>query len=195
MDTAYPNFTCERCGISATAKTRARKPRFCTRRCANERRADDFAGRLWARIDRSGGASSCWPWLGARDKDGYGKTHDHRLGDIRAHRAVFMIEFGELPILVRHSCDNPPCCNPAHLLAGTLDDNRSDMMERGRQCRGERVRTAKMSEAGVLRARRLHHHGVSVNELMAQFNLGKSSMHALLKGQTWRHLPLEDPLQ
>lgn len=34
--------------------------------------------------------------------------------------------------MVRHSCDNPPCCNPAHLLVGTAAQNAQDMAERGR---------------------------------------------------------------
>lgn len=188
MDTAYPNFTCERCGISATAKTRARKPRFCTRRCANERRADDFAGRLWARIDQSGGAAACWHWLGVRDKDGYGKVHHNQFGDIRAHRAVFWLMFDLFPPLVRHTCDNPPCCNPDHLLPGTLDDNRRDMLERGRQCKGEDVNTARLTAADVIEARRRHTAGEDGAALARHYGISRSAMHALLKHQTWKHL-------
>ena len=35
-------------------------------------------------------------------------------------------------MLVRHECDNPPCCNPRHLLDGTAEDNSADMKARGR---------------------------------------------------------------
>jgi len=34
--------------------------------------------------------------------------------------------------IVRHSCDNPPCVNPDHLLIGTSADNTQDMLDRGR---------------------------------------------------------------
>lgn len=195
MNKAYPTFHCERCGIFCITKHNTRKPRFCSRRCSNERRTDDFAGRLWARIDRSGGAFSCWPWLGSSDKDGYGKTHDRDRGDIRAHRAVFQLVHGWLPQVVRHSCDWPPCCNPEHLLAGSMEDNRNDMIERERQCRGERARTARLTTAAVCEARRLACEGHTGPALANRYGLSRSAMHALLTGQTWKHLPLDGRLQ
>jgi hypothetical protein len=80
-------------------------------------------------------ADQCWRWVGAKDPLGYGHFG---LGTMKqwiyAHRFSCQLEHGEIPegLIVRHSCDNPGCVNPRHLLVGTQRDNMRDMYERGR---------------------------------------------------------------
>jgi hypothetical protein len=52
-------------------------------------------------------------------------------------------------LFVRHTCDNPPCCNPAHLLIGTPADNVRDAVERGRVARGFRLPQTRLSDEDV----------------------------------------------
>jgi hypothetical protein len=100
---------------------------------------------FWDRVDRRSDAE-CWPWLGSSDRDGYGlvtvRKPKRRRG---AHRVALALSLGvdvdELRgCVVRHSCDNPPCCNPAHLSSGTQADNMSDAWDKGRG-RGFQFRT------------------------------------------------------
>lgn len=48
------------------------------------------------------------------------------------HRKVYWRATGDWPEVVRHTCDNPRCINPEHLLGGTQLDNVRDCAERGR---------------------------------------------------------------
>ena len=62
----------------------------------------------------------------------YGENGDHR---IYLHRLMWEAHNAEpIPedMVVRHTCDNPLCCNPNHLVVGTMKDNVDDMFERGR---------------------------------------------------------------
>jgi hypothetical protein len=53
------------------------------------------------------------------------------------HRIAYALEHGSVPdgALVCHRCDNPPCCNAAHLFAGSAKDNVDDMARKGRRGR------------------------------------------------------------
>lgn len=100
-----------------------------------------LADRLWPKVDKSGGAAACWPWTAARDPKGYGTIRsDIGRANKFAHRAAWEVTNGAIPdgLLVCHRCDNPPCCNPAHLFLGTHADNMADCSAKGRTCRGDR---------------------------------------------------------
>lgn len=95
---------------------------------------------FWSCVDRSGGPDSCWPWLRTRDKNGYGIYHVNGR-PIRAPRFVLVYAertMADLKLWALHRCDNPPCCNPAHLFAGTAQDNMDDMWAKGRGADGDR---------------------------------------------------------
>lgn len=74
---------------------------------------------------------TCIEWTGAKTPRGYGnqwfqgKQHG-------AHRVAYYEATGIWPEVVRHTCDNPPCINPEHLVPGTQADNMHDRMDRGR---------------------------------------------------------------
>lgn len=85
---------------------------------------------FWSHVDRKS-PDDCWEWTGTRWQNGnYG-----RLGrNLKAHRVSYELSKGPIPkgLLVRHECDNPPCCNPWHLVLGTNGENMKDKRERGR---------------------------------------------------------------
>jgi len=93
--------------------------------------------RLWSSLDKSAGPAGCWPFTGQRMRRGlpYGLIFDRRTR--RAHRVAWELTHGPIPegLNVLHRCDNPPCCNPAHLFLGTDGDNAADREAKGRSAR------------------------------------------------------------
>lgn len=72
--------------------------------------------------------SGCFEWQGAVDGCGYGAIRF--LGKVtKTHRIVAEATAKQH---VLHSCDNPKCCNPAHLSLGNHTEN---MIDRSRKCR------------------------------------------------------------
>jgi hypothetical protein len=90
--------------------------------------------RFWSKV-RRGGTDECWEWTAGTNDDGYGVIKvDGR--DTGAHRIAWVLiaRRGPVPdgMVVMHSCDNPPCVNPAHLSLGTVADNNADRHAKGR---------------------------------------------------------------
>lgn len=89
---------------------------------------------FWKYVTKGEG---CWVWTKAsgRVHRWYGILNIKELRrPVRAHRASYALHYGAVPSgkLVRHTCDNPPCVNPAHLVLGTQADNLADMRARER---------------------------------------------------------------
>lgn len=90
--------------------------------------------RFWSQVDRSGGPDACWPWTGTRVRRGYGQFNVRR-ARIPAHRYAYDLAHPDAPLgalLACHHCDNPPCCNAAHLFAGDSSANQLDAAEKRR---------------------------------------------------------------
>jgi len=159
----------------------------------------DFFERYADRIKKAG-PDDCWIWTGAQAAGGYGHTHRDN-EHVYAHRAAFECANGVGSAsgrVVRHRCDNPPCCNPGHLLGGTHADNANDCVERGRKnsAKGEAIWTALLTEADVLHMRDMARAGQTVAAIQALYPVSAVSVSLALRGITWGHLPhpVQQPL-
>lgn len=145
------------------------------------------------------GPNDCWPWQDkARDKNGYGlmswregdqtfTTRAHRLGWDLAHPNDVLTDNE----IVCHTCDNPPCQNPAHWFKGSYQDNNDDMMKKGRH----RVRfginhwNSKINEDIVREIRsRYAEGGISQQKLADELSLSRSVVRHVLEGRSWKQV-------
>lgn len=105
----------------------------------------DVIERFWQKVARAA-PEACWLWKAAKFGNGYGAfSLNGKL--VRAHRVSYELAHGPIPTdhVIRHKCDNRPCCNPGHLESGTHLQNMDDRNSRGRQVRGERNPHAKLT--------------------------------------------------
>lgn len=114
---------------------------------------------------------------------------------ILAHRVSFELAGGVFTPgqCCLHRCDTPQCVNPAHLFAGSRQDNVTDMHAKGRArkrgLRGEEANGAKLTEIDVRLIRDEYALGtVSQPVLARRFGMTQAGIWRLLHRKTWPHV-------
>ena len=131
--------------------------------------------------------------------DGYGQFGIGGRGKTQlAHRVAFDLS-NKVKLRadeqVRHRCDNPPCCNPRHLLRGDNAKNVADREERGRTCRGEAHPFAKLTDLDARTIRvMVGLSGKTQAEIGALFGITQSQVSAICRFKTWRRARLTRPV-
>lgn len=143
---------------------------------------------FWGRVLR-GSTDQCWPWDGSRTGLGYGRCKFHGKQTL-THRIAFYLIHNWWPKVVCHSCDNPPCCNPKHLIAGTHRSNSADMVRKGRSFKpkNELHPNCKLSNADVLAIRKLAAK-FTYRELGKKFSVTESTVGAIVRNEKRKSVP------
>ena len=115
---------------------------------------------------------------------------------------AYELTYGLIPdgLLVCHRCDNPPCCNPAHLFLGDARDNVTDAMLKGRLAygdrngarvkpqnlaRGKNNSQSKLTAAAVLDIRSYGPARIPFQALAAQYGVTRHAIWHAATGKTW----------
>ncbi len=141
--------------------------------------------RFWSKVDRSGGLDACWPWMGHRIYSGYGQFKLHPYHPVVASRFAYEIKIGPIPVgfFVCHKCDNPPCCNPAHLFLGTQQDNMDDMAIKGRRAINS---NASLTKEMVIEIRSKYRpRKYTQMKLAEEFGIDQSTVSLIINRKTW----------
>lgn len=107
-----------------------------------------------------------------------------------AHRVAYYISTGIDPQenLVCHTCDNPACCNPAHLFLGTSEDNQLDCANKGRKPKGENHHNCTTTCEQVKEIRRMHGLGINCGEISRKMNKPRPTVNDIVTRKTWKHI-------
>lgn len=110
---------------------------------------------------------------------------------IRAHRYVLEHVQG-LNIdgkVVLHTCDNPACCNPDHLVVGTHVDNQADKTAKDRQAKGERNGSSVLTEQQVKDMRKKYKFRFCTYKMLAEeYGVSKDTVQKAVRGIYWKHI-------
>lgn len=150
--------------------------------------------RFWNSVDVRK-PDECWEWKKSRTERGYGKLEyvkDGKAKTIGAHKMAYMLTYGSVPedLLICHTCDNPPCCNPFHIFAGTNQDNRDDCVKKKRHAVGiKNGGGVKLDETQVIKIRELYKTGnYTQDELVEMFQVSMSTIQRVLYRRGWKHI-------
>ena len=143
--------------------------------------------KFYAKTEKSNG---CWKWLGAFDRDGYPLFWD---GDIqkmkRGHQYSYELHHGERNgECVMHTCDNPSCVNPDHLVLGTNADNCADKVAKNRQAKGESQGHSKLTESDVINIRQRRNE--AYQDICAEFDIRPSTLYRIWNNESWKHIQI-----
>lgn len=147
--------------------------------------------RFWDSIEKHGD-TACWPWRGPANTKGYGRFNANGTR-YTATRLALALRLGRdltEDEQACHSCDNPPCCNPAHLFVGTQTQNIADRQAKNRTHRwngaraGSRNQRAVLSEAMVADIRQLKGSALQ-REIAAKYGVSRQTISAILNGNRW----------
>lgn len=183
----------------------------------------DTSMRFWRKVslsspaERYPGIGKCWIWEGLLSPQGYGRFYVGRRS-LPAHRVAYQISERTLSRneFACHKCDNPACVRPDHIFIGTQKDNVDDMMKKGRQvsglkvkpecaargdrhgsrtqpervCRGERNPSSRLTEDQVREIRRRYSTGLIWQKTLAlQFGVTTSNIKKIIARTAWKHIP------
>lgn len=131
----------------------------------------------------------CWHSTYSLDQWGYARMF---IKDKKQSipRLMYKYIHGSIPLdkpLVLHQCDNPKCCNPMHLYAGTHQDNMNDMVNRNRSkvpC-GEQHCRSKLTEEQVKEIRASKETNIALGK---RFNVTNATISFARIRRTWKHI-------
>jgi hypothetical protein len=118
-------------------------------------------------------------------------VYAHRVAYIAANPrcGLSLKDDGSREQCVLHRCDNPICCNPAHLFVGSHDDNMADKKAKGRsRIWGHSTVTprAKLTSEDVFWMRLQKKYGATKKALALLYEVSEATVSGALYGRHYQ---------
>lgn len=155
--------------------------------------------RFWSKV-KILGENDCWEWQAYKHPDGYGMFRVESTRKIKtkamhnSHRIAYFLHTGIWPkgLTICHKCDNPPCCNPAHLFAGTQADNVKDMVNKGRANKKRNTGSinplSKLTESDVSKIKTELAKGIPQKVIAQSYQVSSATISNIKHGKGWAHV-------
>ena len=133
--------------------------------------------------------SPCFEYCGSLTEKGYSRPFiggANRYG----HRAIYEAKIGRkltADEVVMHGCDNRRCCNPEHLILGTIVLNNLDRTAKHRDGKTKVGWSClKPQEVALIKFYIRENH--STRSILSRFNCSEHALRQIRTGRTWRHI-------
>lgn len=142
--------------------------------------------RFWSKVAVTQNTCRCWEWQGRRSSYGYGEFK-LRGASTQAHRVAVQLAGARLgdESVVMHTCDNPACCNPTHLVVGTHASNVADRVAKGRSAKGSSNGRSKLTEEQV---RAIRADDRMLTEVAKDYGVCVATISHIRQRRIWQHV-------
>lgn len=128
--------------------------------------------------------NGCLEWTRCLNTDGYPRAVIDGNNNSKVHRVVWELFNNETAsgYVIRHTCDNPKCINPKHLVIGTPQDNVKDRTDRNRV-------NSILKPNEVLAIRDLYStKQYKQKELGTMFGVHVNTINSIVNFKHWKHV-------
>lgn len=145
----------------------------------------DDIWRFWSKVDQ-GKDEDCWNWNGLFNRAHRNARPCFKVAgkNYYAARIAWSIHHGKDPgdKIICHTCQNPLCMNPAHLYAGTHQDNVLDKFADGYSQSGSLNANSKLNDSDIFEIRESNK---SQLELSRIHNVSRSHISRIQRYECW----------
>jgi hypothetical protein len=152
---------------------------------------EDDIRRFESKIDKFS-SNPCWIFISA-DHNRFGHRRVWIAGKFEgSHRFAYTIYKEQIldGLEVCHTCDNPRCVNPDHLVLMTKKENQMDKVYKGRHAFGSNNGASVLIEDEVVKMRELRKAGLQLQEIADIYGVSRSTAHNAVspKSKFWRNV-------